>query len=85
MGDDDLRIGTKEEMEKTVNALKKTVDFYEPYKKLQKERMIKHEKLGEDLVKVTYENGANVYVNYAQEDAFIDDIQVKGMDYSIKW
>ncbi len=85
MGEDDLRIGTKEEMERCVDALKKTVDFYEPYKKLQKERMIKHEKLTDTLVKVTYENGASVFVNYSKNDCEIEGVTVKAMDYLIKW
>lgn len=84
MGDDDLRLGSEEEINRTVDALKKTVDFYAPYKELQKEKMIKHQKINDDVVKVTYENGAAVYVNYGENDFDIDDITVKALDYTIK-
>ena len=45
--------------------------------------MLKHQKLGEDLFKVTYEGGTSVYVNYGGSPAEIEGHTVKGMDYLV--
>ena len=36
----------------------------------------RHERLSDTLVKVTYENGAVVYVNYAQEAVQADGVEI---------
>ncbi len=42
-----------------------------------------HEKLAEDVVKVVYENGTCVYVNYSEEDAAVDGVTVPSRDYLV--
>ncbi len=79
MGDDDLRLTNDEEMARTVSVLRQVVDFYEPLKKFQTQKMLEHKQLTDDIVKITYENGS-IYVNYGEE-AVIDDITIPEMDY----
>ena len=47
-------------------------------------RMIKHELLASDVVKVTYENGTLVYVNYRKAEAAIDGVSIPALDYLVK-
>ena len=81
MGSDDLYLATEKDMEHTIDVLKSTVEFYEPLKKLQKEKMLEHTQLTNDIVKITYENYI-VYVNYG-ESITIDGIKIDAMDYKI--
>ena len=46
--------------------------------------MAKHELLDADVVKVTYENGTAVYVNYRKTDANADGITVPALGYLVK-
>ena len=81
MGDDDLYLTTDADMERTVSVLKKTVDFYEPLKKFQTQKMLEHKQITDDIVKITYENGT-IYVNYGKETV-IDNVKIPEMDYVI--
>jgi hypothetical protein len=45
--------------------------------------IIKHQKLGEDVYKVTYEGGTNVYINYGSSTADAEGHKVKGLDYLV--
>ncbi len=81
MGENDLRLGNDMELLRTVDVLKKTVDFYEPLKKLQTQKMLKHELLTDDVAKITYENNV-VYVNYGEE-TIVDGIKIGKEDYVI--
>ncbi len=80
MGDDDLRLETDEDMARTVNVLKKTVEFYEPLKELQKEKILEHKYLTDDIVRVTYEKGKKIYINYG-ETAEVEGVKINSMDY----
>ena len=42
-----------------------------------------HEKLDNDVVKVTYDNGVIIYVNYSDESRTADGINIDAMSYSI--
>lgn len=82
MGEDDLRLDTKENFDRTVDVLKKTVDFYEPLKRLQTQKILEHKYLTDDLVRVTYEDNTRIYVNYGKE-AEIDNIKIPETDFVI--
>ena len=45
--------------------------------------MIRHEKLAEDVVKVTYENGMSVIINYTEEAYTADGVTVPALDYAV--
>lgn len=46
--------------------------------------IVKHERLSDTLVKVTYENGAKVYVNYADVDAQAEGATVPAMGWIVQ-
>lgn len=52
-------------------------------KELRTVMMREHVRLTDDLVRVTYENGARVYVNYADADAQADGLTIPAMDYLV--
>jgi hypothetical protein len=83
MGEDDLRLNSKEEINRTVNALKTTQDFYAPLKHLQFERMLSHEYLTETLAKTTYENGQSVYINYGDDAVTVENKVIEPLSYAI--
>ncbi len=45
--------------------------------------MTGHEKLSNDLVRVTYSNGISIWVNYGNEDAVVDGITVPAKSYTL--
>ena len=55
-----------------------------PLAELCGELIVRHERLTDTLVKVTYEHGAAVYVNYADADAQADGITVPAMSWTVK-
>ena len=46
--------------------------------------MCKHEQLADNLVKVSYENGTTVYVNYNKADRTADGETIPAMGYLVK-
>ncbi len=46
-------------------------------------QMIRHEWLSESLVKITYENGNAVWINYGEKEVSLDGITVPAMDYVV--
>lgn len=46
--------------------------------------MMRHERVTADLIRVTYDNGAVVYINYGAEDAQLDGVIVPGMSYLVR-
>ena len=42
-----------------------------------------HEKISDTLVKVSYDNGIVIYVNYGKEATTIDGITVEGLDFKV--
>ena len=45
--------------------------------------MASHETMAEKLVKVTYENGVTVYVNYGEKTVSADDREVAAHSYLV--
>lgn len=45
------------------------------------QRLVNHEKLGQDLYASTFADGSVVYVNYGAEDAKVDGVTVPAMDF----
>ena len=52
-------------------------------KELRTALMQEHVRLTSDLVRVTYDNGMTVYVNYADTDAQADGLTIPAMDYLV--
>ncbi|MEE1002315.1 MAG: DUF5696 domain-containing protein [Acutalibacteraceae bacterium] len=44
-------------------------------------KIVKHEKIADDVYKTTYENGTGIYVNYSDKDYKADGIKVSAQDY----
>lgn len=55
-----------------------------PLAELCDQLIVKHERLSDTLVKVTYENGAAVYVNYADDDARAGGVTVPAMGWIVQ-
>lgn len=47
-------------------------------------RMMNHEQLDTDVVRVTYENGTQVYINYRKVDAAVDGVSIPALGYLVK-
>ena len=63
MGKEDLTCKTDAEIKAAAKAIKEGMDFYEPLKSLQKEYMVRYEKLSNGVQIATYENGTRVVGN----------------------
>lgn len=50
---------------------------------LQNTKIIKHERLSEDVACVTYEDGSKIYVNYGEKDFNIGTNKVPSMEYLV--
>ena len=46
-------------------------------------KVISHEKIGEGVVRIVYENDAKVYLNYKMEDTEIDGITIKAKNFTV--
>lgn len=51
---------------------------------LQSKTITKHERISDDVVKVTYEDGSRVYVNYSKEAVTADGIAIAAKSYHIE-
>jgi frataxin-like iron-binding protein CyaY len=56
-------------------------EFNQRLGSIWREKIIKHQKLDENLVRVTYSNGSVVYVNYGESDAEVGGYIIKAKDY----
>ena len=45
--------------------------------------MTEHKKLNDNLYRITYENGARVYVNYGEETAEADGYEIDSLNYLV--
>lgn len=45
--------------------------------------IIRHENLEKDLVKITYEDGVVIYINYSEDTAYIEGFNVGALDYLV--
>lgn len=63
------------------------VDIYEEFNQrigdLWTEIIVSHEKIGDDIYKVTYGNGSRVYINYNESPVHVDSFNIKEMDYIV--
>jgi hypothetical protein len=63
------------------------VDMYKEFEErlgnLWNEIIVKHEKISDNLYKVTYKDNSIIYVNYNEETVFIDNRSIEGMNYLI--
>lgn len=84
MGNDDLKIGTKEELERTVAVIKKGYDEYQKLSFLQTEFIEDYKILAQGVSQVLYSDGTKVIANYNDADFSIGDIVVGAKDYIIK-
>lgn len=50
---------------------------------MQSAKMLDHRYLNDDVVRITYDNGAKVYVNYGSQEIAIDAVTIKAMDYIV--
>ena len=85
MGTWDLEATTDEKMRQGVAWMKEGYDEFARRSALQFAFMDRHEKLTDGLFRVTYSNGARMYVNYNHDPAEVDGVAVPAMDYLICW
>lgn len=65
------------------DAIKNYLALNEQTASLQKETMVKHEIIGEDVTVTTYSNGIRIIVNYGSVDADLYGTTVKNHDYKV--
>lgn len=51
--------------------------------KLQGAYIVEHEKLSDTLVKVSYDNGIVIYVNYSDQSQDADGLTIEGLDFKV--
>lgn len=76
-----LFFSKNESMEEKVKAT--CADFSERLGVLSGTYMIKHEKPSENLVRITFENGYRLLINYGNEPAELDGQTVQGVSYTV--
>lgn len=64
MGEEDLLCATDEQLEDSLDRLKKVYEEYNGLYDLQLETMLRHDKIAEGVYVVTYSNGAKITVDY---------------------
>lgn len=55
-------------------------DYNDNYKALYSSAMVEHKRLSDKVVRVTYENGMRLYVNYGENVAEADHLTIKALD-----
>ncbi len=58
-------------------------EFNERLSSTWNQAMVSHERLNSELVKVTYQNGDVVYINYGETSQIVGDHHVQSMDYTV--
>ena len=81
MGTWDLEATTDDKMRQGVRWMKEGYDEYVRRNALQFAFMESHEKIAGNVFRVTYSNGAKMYVNYNDAPAVSEDVSIPGMDY----
>ena len=63
-------------------------DYYvlynEFYQKVKHAEIEKHEVISKDLVKVSYDNGVTVYINYSDKTQMLEGEKIEPLSYIIK-
>ncbi len=81
--DFDLVCSTDDELRHSVAKVKEGYDDFARRRDLQYAFMDRHDVLREGLVRVTYSNGAKMYVNYNEQSEKADGIAIPALDYLI--
>ena len=84
MGARDLRADTEAELDFTVDCIRRGAAEYARRSDLQFAFMERHEKLADGLFRVTYSNGAKVYVNYGNAPVTVEGVTVPSMDFVVR-
>jgi hypothetical protein len=84
MGARDLRADTEEELAFTVECIRRGAEEYARRRDLQFAFMERHEKLADGLFRISYSNGAKMYVNYGGAPATVEDVTVPSMDFVVR-
>ena len=84
MGARDLRADTEAELDFTVDCIRRGAAEYARRSDLQFAFMERHEKLADGLFRVTYSNGAKVYVNYGDAPVTVEGVTVPSMDFVVR-
>ena len=84
MGARDLRADTEDELAFSVECIRRGAEEYARRSDLQFAFMDRHEKLDDGIFRVTYSNGAKVYVNYGGCPRTIDGVTIPAMDYVVR-
>lgn len=79
----DIECGTSEELAESVRVIKEGADDFASRSDLQLCYMDRHDILADGLVRVTYSNGAKIYVNYTDEPKTVDGTSVPARDYIV--
>ncbi len=83
MGTVDLEATTDEKMRQGVAWMKTGHDEFARRSSLQFAFMERHEKVAEGVVRISYSNGARIYVNYNDAPDSVDGVAVPAMDYAL--
>ena len=84
MGTWDLEATTDEKMRQGVAWMKDGYDEFMRRGDLQFAFMDRHDKLADGVSRITYSNGAKMYVNYGGESKSVDGVTIPPMDYVVK-
>ncbi|MBP5330315.1 MAG: hypothetical protein J6Y89_00495, partial [Lachnospiraceae bacterium] len=80
-GNDELFSSTFSDWEPVVAEV--YAEYKQNFSKIFGVRMTEHKVLGLDYRKVTYENGCTVYINYSDNDAVLEGVNVPANNYVI--
>lgn len=83
MGEVDMRCTTPEEMDESVAALKRAYTEYKTRRDLQYCFMDRHEKIADNVYRVTYSNGTLILVNRGEKTYEDENITLAGKSYRI--
>jgi len=81
MGTWDLEATTDEKMRQGVAWMKEGYDEFARRSDLQLAFMDRHDKIADDLFRITYSNGARIYVNYCDKPKTADGLTIPPRDY----
>ena len=65
------------------DILKTYRDYTSKAGSLWQEKIMRQEKLDDSLHRITFENGAQIYLNYSNSDRTYEGVQISAMDYTI--
>jgi len=51
--------------------------------KVEGAHILKHEEVEEDVIRVTYDNGVVIYVNYSENTVVCDGVTIAALSYKV--